>query len=65
NVIGVIDLYFQSSSVSGSMMLFAQTFFITCIIYLILTFLAQLILNVIEKKISLDGKAGKFLDYNA
>ncbi|MDR2799346.1 MAG: ABC transporter substrate-binding protein/permease [Bifidobacteriaceae bacterium] len=65
NVIGVIELYFQSTSVSGSIMLFAQTFLITCIIYLILTFLAQTLLNAIEKKISLDGKALSIMEYSA
>jgi putative lysine transport system permease protein len=54
NVIGIIDLYFQSSSVAGSVMLFSETFIITSILYLILTFLATILLNFIEKKISLD-----------
>ncbi|MDR2748838.1 MAG: ABC transporter substrate-binding protein/permease [Bifidobacteriaceae bacterium] len=65
NVIGVIELYFQSTSISGSIMLFAQTFLITCIIYLVLTFLAQFLLNTIEKKISLDGKAFSAMEYSA
>ncbi|MDR0789089.1 MAG: ABC transporter substrate-binding protein/permease [Bifidobacteriaceae bacterium] len=54
NVIGVIDLYFQSSSVAGTNMLYAETFIVTCLIYLSLTFLAGLLLSFIERKITLD-----------
>lgn len=57
NVIGVIDLYFQSSSVAGSVFLYSETFFITCIIYLILTSLATLLLNFTEKRLNKAPKA--------
>ncbi|MDF9824466.1 putative lysine transport system permease protein [Breznakia sp. PF5-3] len=52
NVIGLIELYFQSSSVAGSVMLFTETFFITSIIYLLLTSVATLILNFVEKRLN-------------
>ncbi|MDR3127981.1 MAG: ABC transporter substrate-binding protein/permease [Bifidobacteriaceae bacterium] len=65
NVIGVVDLYFQSNSISGSVMLFAQTFLITCVIYLILTFVAQILLNFIERKIRLDGEIVSSMEYSA
>lgn len=50
NVIGVMELYFQSSSVAGSMMLFTQTFLSTCIIYLCLTSIATKCLDAIEHR---------------
>lgn len=53
NVIGVIELYFQTTSVAGSMMLFTETFFITCIIYLLLTSIAMVILTTIEKRMNM------------
>ena len=53
NVIGVIELYFQTTSVAGTMMLFTETFFITCIIYLLLTSIAMMILTTIEKRMNM------------
>lgn len=52
NVIGVIDLYFQTSSVGGSSARFSEAFFIASIVYLTLTTLATFILHVIEKKMN-------------
>lgn len=51
NAIGVVELFFQSSSIAGSFMLFTETYFITMIMYLGLTTIATYILNYIEKKI--------------
>lgn len=51
NVIGVMELFFQSSSVAGSMMLFTETFLSTCVIYLLLTSAATLLLTWIEKRL--------------
>ena len=51
NVIGVTELFFQTTSVAGSVFLYMETFLITCIIYLIMTSLATLILNWIERKL--------------
>jgi len=53
NVIAVTELYFASSSIVGTNLLFFETFFITCIIYLILTFTTTRILRFFERK--LDG----------
>ncbi|MFV0381144.1 MAG: amino acid ABC transporter permease [Breznakia sp.] len=51
NVIGVIDLFFQTSSVAGSSMLYIPTFVITTMIYLVLTTIATFILNLIENRL--------------
>ena len=52
NVISVVELFFQSTSIAGATMRFTETFISTSIIYLILTTIATLILNVIEKHMS-------------
>lgn len=51
NVIGVMELYFQSSSIAGSLMLFTQTFLSTCVIYLLLTSVATKLLSLIERRL--------------
>lgn len=51
NVIGVTELYFQTRSIAGSTFRPAETFFITCIIYFIMTFTVTRILRNIEKKL--------------
>lgn len=53
NVIGVIEVFFQSKSVAGSVMLYSETFFITCIIYLVLTTITTQILAIIERKMNM------------
>lgn len=50
NVIGVIELFFQTRSISGSNMLGTETYFIACIMYLVLTTLASMVLNMLEKR---------------
>lgn len=50
NVISVTELFFQSNSVAGSIFKYKETFFVTAIIYLVLTFTTSRILNLIEKK---------------
>lgn len=50
NVISVTELFFQSSSIAGSIYRFPETFFITACIYFILTFTVSRILNAIEKR---------------
>lgn len=52
NVIGVVELFFQSSSIAGSAMTYSETFLVTCLIYLCLTSMATLLLNLIEKRMS-------------
>ena len=54
NVISVTELYFMSKSAAGSYMRYFEVFFITAIIYLILTFTITRILRFLEKK--MDGK---------
>lgn len=51
NAIGVVELFFQSSSIAGSFMLFTEVYFIAMIIYLILTSIATVLLNLIEKRL--------------
>mgnify|MGYP000993239640 CR=1 FL=1 len=51
NVISVTELFFQTSSIVGNNYRYYETFFITCIIYLIMTFTITRILRFIERKI--------------
>ena len=53
NVISVTELYFQTKSISGANFRYFEAFFITCIIYFILTFTITRILRYIERK--MDG----------
>lgn len=50
NVIGVIELYFQTSSVAGSLMLYVPTFMVTALIYLVLTTIATQLLTFVERR---------------
>ena len=53
NVISVSELFFQTKTVAGNNFRYAEAFFITSIIYFIMTFTVTRILRAIEKK--LDG----------
>lgn len=53
NVIGVIELYFQTSSVAGSVMMFEPTFMIAALIYLLLTTIASWLLRFIERRMNM------------
>ncbi|KXO16387.1 amino acid ABC transporter permease [Peptoniphilus sp. GNH] len=53
NVIGVSELFFQSRSIAGANFNYFGTFFVTCIIYLILTTIITNVLRFAEKK--MDG----------
>lgn len=53
NVISVTELFFMSNSAAGTYYRFFETFFITAVIYFILTFTVTRILRLIEKK--MDG----------
>ncbi|WP_332650186.1 amino acid ABC transporter permease [Lysinibacillus sp. 54212] len=53
NVISVTELYFQSKSIASINYKFAETFLITCLIYLAMTFTATRILRWIERR--MDG----------
>ena len=52
NVISVTELFFQASSVAGTNMKFPEVFFVTAILYLILTTLATWLLNFLEKRMN-------------
>jgi putative lysine transport system permease protein len=51
NVIGVSELYFQSTAVAGIVFRFRDTFLITALIYLFLTFTTTQLLRIAEKKL--------------
>lgn len=51
SVIGVTELFYNSKSVAGSYYAFFQVFFITCIIYFIMTFTVTRILRYFEMKL--------------
>ncbi len=53
NVISVSELYFQTKSIAGNNFRYFESFFVSCIIYFIMTFTVTRILRFIEKK--LDG----------
>jgi putative lysine transport system permease protein len=53
NVISVSELFFQSKTVAGNNFRYFETFFITCILYFIMTFVITRILRYIEVK--MDG----------
>ena len=59
NVIAVNDLYFQGSSVAGSVFKYTETFFVVAMIYLCLTYPTSKILGYIEKRMAnTTGKVG-------
>lgn len=51
-IISITELMFQSKSIAGSTFLFTETYFIEAMIYLFLTTVASLILNMIEKRMN-------------
>lgn len=53
NVISVTELFFQTKSVAGNTFKFAEPYFITCIVYFIMTFTITRILKSFERR--LDG----------
>lgn len=50
NVIGVTELYFQSTSVAGTTMRYFDTFFVTAVLYFVMTFTTTRVLNYIERR---------------
>ncbi len=52
NVISVTELFFQSSSIAGSVFKYKETFLVTAVIYLCLTLICSNILKTIENKIN-------------
>ena len=55
NVISVTELFFQTKSIAGNNFRYSEAFFITSIIYFIMTFTVTRILRAFERK--LDGPA--------
>lgn len=53
NIIGVSELFFQTRTVAGVNFMYFETYFITSLIYLFMTYTITRILRVIEKK--MDG----------
>ena len=48
-IISITELMFQAKSIAGSTFLFTETYFIEAVIYFILTTIASIILNAIER----------------
>ena len=53
NVISLTELYYQTKSIAGNNFRYFEAFFVTCIMYFIMTFTVTRILRFIERK--LDG----------
>ncbi len=51
NVISVTELFFMSKSAAGTYMRYFEVFFITCLIYFVLTFSVTRLLLLVEKKL--------------
>lgn len=64
NVIAVTELYFQATSVAGTQFRYIEIYFVTAILYLILTTLATALLNFAEKKINQTNRAA-YMDMSA
>lgn len=62
NVIQVTELYFQTKSIAGANFRYFESFLITMVIYLVMTFTVTRILRLIEKK--LDGPANFIMSGN-
>ncbi len=54
NVISVSELYFTTKTIAGNNFRYFETFFVTAVIYFILTFTITSLLRAIEKRI--DGR---------
>lgn len=62
NVIGVTELYFQTTSVAGSNYQYIETFLVSALIYLVLTSLASFLLNFLEGRLDEERKT-KSMDF--
>ena len=51
-IISITELMFQAKSIAGSTFHFTETYFIEAMIYLLLTSIASIILNIIEKRMN-------------
>lgn len=52
NVISVTELFFQTTSIAGTNLKYAETFIVSACIYLFLTTISTYVLNFIEKKMN-------------
>ena len=55
NVISVSELFFTSKSIAGNNFRYFEVFFVTCVIYFVMTFTVTRILRLIERK--MDGSS--------
>lgn len=51
-IISITELTFQTQSIAGSTFMFEETYFVTALMYLCLTGITSIILNIIEKKMN-------------
>jgi len=58
NVIGVTEMYFQTTSVAGITYKVKETFLVTAILYLFLTYTTTMILKYIERKMNMPVQNG-------
>lgn len=54
NVIGVTELFFQTKSIAGNNFRYFESFFVACIIYLIMTIIVTQILRFFERRLAGD-----------
>lgn len=52
NVIGVTELFFQTKTIAGNNFRYFESFFVACIIYLIMTIIVTQILRYFERKLA-------------
>ena len=52
NVIGVTELFFQTKSIAGNNFRYFESFFVACLIYLVMTIIVTQILRFFERKLS-------------
>ena len=64
NVLSVTELFFQTSSIAGSNFRYIETYFISALIYLVLTSVATWILNAMERRLTNNNKPSG-MDYCA
>ena len=51
-IISITELMFQSNSIAGTTYRFTETYFVTAVIYLLMTYTSSIILNLIENKMN-------------
>ncbi len=62
NVLSVTELFFQTYSIAGSNFRYIETYFISALIYLILTSAASFILNRLESRLDIENTT-KVMEY--